>query len=70
MASLSHSQRGEKERETGICCCGYFSNIGDLFQLCCITVLVLLTAGTGAQAVGSLVRHTLGVLGQIKSLPF
>lgn len=47
-----------------------YSNIGDLFQLCCITVLVLLTAGTGAQAVGSHVRRTLGVLGQIKSLPF
>lgn len=47
-----------------------YSNIHDLFQLCCITVLVLLPGGTGAQAVGSRVRHRLGVLGQIKSLPF
>lgn len=47
-----------------------YSSIHDLFQLCCVTVLVLLTGGTGAQAIGSHGRHRLGVLGQIKSLPF
>lgn len=36
-----------------------YSGFHNLFQLCCVTVLVLLTGGTGAQAVGSHVRHRL-----------
>lgn len=68
MASLSIPKEVKKKR--GHVVVVIYSTIHSLFQLCCITVLALLTGGTGAQAVGSHVRHKLGVLGQIKSLPF
>lgn len=70
MASLSHSQRGEKEREVGICCCGYlFRPSQPVSVMLCNSFGVAdwWNWGTGCRVSCETLT---GVLGQIKSLQF
>lgn len=70
MASLSRSQRGEKEREVGICCCGYLFRHSEPVSVMLCNSSGVADGWNWSTGYGVSCETQSAVLGQIKSLPF